>query len=138
MPGKRSKHKNIQRFYCPYCECRLWRLGSPKHYLFYLGASEIKKNVDMSRQSAELLASKGAYVNSNAWIEEFFCGEHGKLWMKVTRKAGSIIVATLATREDWPQTTGTILPNTPNPSVSEFSYRMSRQTGTKVLYGGRE
>jgi len=85
MPGKRSKHKNVQRFYCPYCERRLWRLGSPKHYLFYLGASEIKKNVSMSRQSAELLASKGAYVDSGSWIE-FFCGDHGKLWMKVTRR----------------------------------------------------
>jgi len=77
-------------------------LGSPKHYLFYLGASEIKKNVSMSRQSAELLASKGAYVDSS-WIEEFFCGDHGKLWMKVTRKTGSIIVATLATSEDYKQ-----------------------------------
>jgi len=92
----------------------------------------------MSRQSAELLASKGAYVDSGSWIEEF-SGDHGKLWMKVTRKTGSIIVATLATSEDWPQTTGTILPpDTPNLSVSEFTYRMSRQTGTKVLYGGRE
>jgi len=27
----------------------------------------------MSRQSAELLASKGAYVDSGSWIEEFFC-----------------------------------------------------------------
>jgi len=39
----------------------------------------------MSRQSAELLASKGAYVDSGSWIEEFFCGDHGK-WMKVTRR----------------------------------------------------
>jgi hypothetical protein len=88
----------------------------------------------MSRKSAEFLATKGAYIDNSSWIEEFFCGEHGKLWMKVTKKAGSIIVATLATSKDWPQTTRTILPDTPNPSVSEFTYRMSRQTGIKVLY----
>jgi len=83
----------------------------------------------MSRQSAELLASKGAYVDSGSWIEEFFCGDHGKLWMKV-RKTGSIIVATLATSEDCHKQPAQFY-QTPNPSVSEFTYRMSRQTGTK-------
>jgi hypothetical protein len=134
MPGKRSKHKNVQRFYCPYCERRLWRLGSPKHYLFYLGASQIKENVNMSRKSAEILASKGAYIDSNSWIEDFFCGEHGKLWMKLTRKADGKFGVALATSKDWPQTTRTILPDTPNPSVSEFTYRISRQSGIKAIY----
>ena len=134
MPGKRSKHKNVQRFYCPYCERRLWRLGSPKHYIYYLGASQIQKNVDMPRKSAELLAAKGVYTDTNCWIEDFFCGDHGKLWMKVTRAPGNVIVAALATSNDWSQSTHTILPDTPNPSVSEFTYRMSRQAGVKVVY----
>ena len=134
MPGKRSNHKNVQRFYCPYCERRLWRLGSPKHFLFYIEASEIQKNVNMSHKSAAFLANKGTYVDNNCWIEEFFCGDHGKLWMKVTRKPGGIIVATFATSEEWSRTTGTILPDTPNPSVSEFSYRISRQAGIKLSY----
>jgi len=40
MPGKRSKHM----FSVSTVPVSVgWRLGSPKHYLFYLGASEIKK-----------------------------------------------------------------------------------------------
>ena len=131
MPGKRSKRNKIQHFYCPYCERRLWRLGSPKHFLFYTGASEIQQNVEMPRKSAILLANQGDYVDSNSWIEEFFCGDHGKLWMRITRKSDGKIVTTQATNKDWQQTTRTIQPDTPNPSVSEFSYRMSRQAGTK-------
>ncbi len=131
MPGKRSQHKNVQRFCCPYCECRLWRMANPKHFLFYLEASEIQQNVEMSRKSAMLLATKGTYIDSNSWIEDFFCGAHGKLWMKVTRKSDGKLVTALATSKDWQQTTRTIQPDIPNPSVSEFTYRLSRQAGTK-------
>jgi hypothetical protein len=133
MPAKRSK-RNVQRFYCPYCDRRLWRLGSPKHFLFYLEPSEIQQNVNMSRKSAVFLANKGAYVDSNSWIEEFLCGDHGKLWLKVKRKSDGTFVTTLAKSNDWQHTTRTILPDAPNPSVSEFTYRMSRQAGIKLTY----
>lgn len=89
-----SKRKHIQRFYCGYCGRRLWHLGSPKHFLFYLQAPEFQQNV----------------VDSNFWIEVFFCGEHGKLWMKVTRNTSDALVATLATSKDWQQTTRRIQP----------------------------
>lgn len=134
MPGKRSRRKDVQRFYCPYCERRLWRLGSPKHFLFYLQPSEIQRNVNISRKSAVFLAAKGAYVDNNSWIEEFLCGDDGKLWLKVNRKSGGTLVTTLATSNDWQQTTHTIIPDTPNPSVSEFTYRISRQAGIKLSY----
>jgi hypothetical protein len=134
MPCKRSNRKNVQHFCCPYCDRRLWRLGSPKHFLFYLEAAEIQQNVSMSRKSAAFLANRGAYVDRNAWIEEFFCGEHGKLWMKLTKNDQGKLVATLANSKDWQQSTRTIDPNMPNPSVSEFTYRMSRQQGKKLLY----
>lgn len=134
MPGKRSKYKNAQQFRCVYCDRRLWRLGSPKHFLYYLGASEIQQNVNMPHKSAAFLANKGAYVDRNSWIEEFFCGDHGKLWLKVTKKTCGSIVTTLPSCKDWQQTTHTIRPDAPNPSVSEFTYRMSRQATTKVVY----
>ncbi len=87
MPGKHNKRKNVQCFYCLYCGRRLWRLGDRKHFLFYQGGSERQQNV----------------IDSNSWIEEFFCGEHGKLWMKVIRKADGKLATTLATRKDWQQ-----------------------------------
>lgn len=131
MPGKRSNRNKVKHFHCPYCERRLWRSGSPKHFLYYLEASEIQRNVEMSRKSAMLLANKGEYVDNKAWIEEFFCGDHGKLWIKISRKKDGTQVTTLATSKDWQQTTHTIQPDMPNPSVSEFTYRMSRQAGIK-------
>ncbi|MBE9191010.1 hypothetical protein IQ230_11730 [Gloeocapsopsis crepidinum LEGE 06123] len=135
MPGKRSSRKNVPRFYCPHCERRLWRLGSPKYFLFYTGALEIQQNVaNMPRQSAIELAAKGVYVDNNVWIEEFLCGEHGKLWMKLCRKPDGKLNVSLATNQDWRKTTRTINPETPNPSVGEFTYRMSRQASTKLIY----
>lgn len=133
MAGKRS-NRNVQRFNCPYCERRLWRLGSPKHFLYYLQPSEIQQNVNISRKNAVFLANKGIYVDSNSWIEEFLCGDDGKLWLKVNRKSDATLVTTLASSKDWLQTTRTILPDTPNPSVGEFTYRMSRQAGIKLSY----
>lgn len=79
------------------------------------------------RKKATLLATQGTYVNKNSWIEEFFCGEHGSMWLLITRKDGGKLVSEPAIARHWRQTTHTIDPNLPNPSVSEFSYRMSRR-----------
>ena len=84
-----SKHKKVQRFYCAYCDRRLWNLGNQKHFLCYL---------------VECLKIRQNVADSNSWLEEFFCGEHGKLWMRVTRKTGGTRVAVLATSRDWQQT----------------------------------
>lgn len=134
MPGKRSKRKQVQHFHCPYCELRLWRMPGSKYFLFYLQASEIKASTNVSRKTALLLANQGIYTDNNAWIEEFLCREHGTSWMKVIRKTDGTLVARLAKSEDWQNTTRTIRPDTPNPSVGEFTYRMSRQTGQKLMY----
>lgn len=50
----------------------------------YLNTAQIQQNLDMSRKSAVSLANKSAGVDCNSWLEEFFCEEDGKLWMKVT------------------------------------------------------
>ncbi len=132
MSNKRSKRKKSQQFHCVYCEQQLWRLGSPKHFLFYRDKVEIRLNLDTSRKKAMFLATKGIYIDYNSWIEEFFCREHGKIWMLVCKKADGTLVAVPAKSHHWECTTGTIDPNTPNPSVSEFSYRMSRRTDTQL------
>ena len=134
MPGKRSSRKQIQHFCCPYCDRRLWRAGSTKHFLFYTEAAQIRQYVNVSHKSAALLASQGAYVDRNTWIEEFFCGEHGKLWLKLNRDSAGQLTSQIATSKDWQQTTQTINPEVPNPSVSEFSYRMSRAPSGRLSY----
>lgn len=128
MPNKRSKRKTTQKFFCVHCQQRLWRLSSTKHFLFYKEVADIKHHLGVSRKNAMLLAAKGACVNSNTWLEEFFCGEHGKMWLLVSKKPDGQLSTTPATGEHWQHTTGTIDPNLPNPTVSEFSYYMSRRT----------
>lgn len=104
MVNKRSNRKNVQHFYCPYCDRRLWRVGSLKRFIFYLDAAQIQQNLNISRKSAVSLANKGACVDRNSWLEEFFCEEDGNLWMKVTMNTGSDVVG-ITTSKDCQQST---------------------------------
>ncbi len=53
------------------------------------------------------------------------------MWLKISRKADHKMEVSLASEDDWKNSTGTINPNFPNPSVSEFSYSMSRKPRLK-------
>ncbi|HEY9826094.1 MAG TPA: hypothetical protein V6D19_11640 [Stenomitos sp.] len=87
----------------------------------------------MSLKIANILAAEGAFVTKNAWIEEFFCETHGCLWMVVTRREEGLFATIPANRGDWSRSTKTTNPNQPNPSVSEYTYRMSRRMNGKFL-----
>ena len=133
MPGKRSRRRTRQKFNCPYCQTRLWRMGSPKHHLYYQEVSEVQKQLNIPRKKAGLLmAQHKTYLDRNTWIEDFVCEQHGKMWLKIHRSTDSSIKVSLATERDWRSSTGTIDPNRPNPSVSEFSRSMSRRPRLKV------
>ncbi len=134
MPAKRSSRSKVHKFYCPSCEGRLWRLGSPKHHLFYLGVGEIKQNLQISTKRAGMLSTKGSYIDSNKWIEEFFCRNHGTMWLLVIKNEGNILRSQLATQSDWQRSTGTLRPDASNPSVSEFTQRMSRRADPCLRY----
>lgn len=127
MPRKRSSRKRIQQFLCPFCEKRLWRLGGSKHYMYYMEKGQIKKNLQISSKKAGLLATQSPYIDSSRWIEDFFCSEHGLLWLLISKGSEGTLTATLAQQADWEHSTGTVEPNHANPSVSEFSRRMSRR-----------
>jgi hypothetical protein len=138
MPNKRSKRKTKGYFFCCFCNQQMLRLGSPKHQIYYTEASEIKQHLGVSLKTASLLAAQGELISGNIWIEEFFCEEHGRMWMVVTKKEDVLFANILASQGDWGRTTKTTNPNIPNPSVSEYSYRMSRRSNnrlTKNLYG---
>lgn len=127
MSNKRNKRSKTPQFHCPHCQKRLWRLGSLKYHLFYRGRTEIKKHLGLTPKKASFLASQNSsYVDRNCWLEDFFCEEDGKMWLRLTKKDDGSIASCIATRNDWNQTLHTINPDSPNPSVSEFSYRMSR------------
>jgi hypothetical protein len=134
MPAKRSSRSKVPSFYCPFCEGRLWRSGSPKHHLFYMGASEIKQNLQISAKKAGLISTRGSYIDPNKWIEEFFCREHGTMWLLLCKDAKNILTSKLATQSDWQCSTGTFRPDLPNPSVSEFTQRMSRRADPRLRH----
>lgn len=127
MPNKRSKRNKIHKYYCDICHERLWRLGGTKYHLFYRNAAEIKQNTGISAKKAKLLAiHKSTYLDINRWIEAFCCSNHGMVWLLVSRTDEGKMEYRQATAEDWLQTNNTIDPRMSNPSVSEFSQRMSR------------
>lgn len=128
MPNKRSKRKRTVTFYCPYCQERLWRKGGKKYHLFYRDASEIQKHLDVSYKKAQFIASRNScYTDQNTWIEEFHCQEHSTIWLLLSKREDGTIARKLAQQQDWSRTGHTINPEFPNPSVSEFSYSMSKR-----------
>jgi hypothetical protein len=132
MPCKRSRKNRKQEFNCPYCQTKLWRVGSPKHYLYYQEISEVQEKLNLSRKKASLLiAQNNTYLDKSTWIESFFCEQHGTMWLKISHKVEQPREVSLASDDDWQKSTGTINPNIPNPSVSEYSYNMSRKPRIK-------
>ncbi len=126
MPNKRSGRKT-KKYFCPFCEQRLWRLGTAKYYLFYRNASEIKQNTGISSKKAGLLAIQNStYLDTKKWIEAFCCPDHGTLWLLISLQEKDYEYR-LAKEKDWLQTNKTLDPRMSNPSVSEFTQRMSRK-----------
>lgn len=127
MPNKRSGRNKTLHFSCPLCEERLWRTGTPKYRLFYQNATEIRKNTGISAKNAKLLAGQNStYLDINKWIEGFCCPVDGSIWLLISLKADKPEYR-IANEKDWLQTNATIDPRTSNPSVSEFTLRMSRK-----------
>ncbi len=127
MPNKRSKRHGTKKFYCPICEGRLWRLGGAKYHLFYQNFEEIKENTDISIQRAKLIINQNkTYLDTNRWIEEFHCPKDGNFWLTVSVNQGDYDYRP-SKETDWLQTNKTLDPRSSNPSVSEFTRRMSRK-----------
>jgi hypothetical protein len=91
MPNKRSKHSRRLKFSCPYCASCLWRLGAQNHFLYYSNASEIPSHLYLTRKSATLLTMQGVYIDHHTWLVEFFCGEHGKMWLRLYQGDDGIV-----------------------------------------------
>lgn len=91
------KEKTTQKFYCLYCQQRLWRLGSSKYYLLSLSNAESYSSRPRDRQQTSLSASQNVIsTNRSYWLEEFYCEEHGKLWTWLSKASdGTLAIATI-------------------------------------------
>jgi hypothetical protein len=79
--SRQRKGKTTQKFYCPFCQQRLWRLGSQKYYLISQGKAESQS----SHPSKFTASQKIVNAARDCWLEEFYCEEHGKLWMLLSK-----------------------------------------------------
>jgi hypothetical protein len=135
MSNKRRGRNQTQKYYCPHCQRRLWRVGGPKYYLFYDGKLEMQQGLKLSHKTASFLAAQSStLLDRDIWLEEFFCEEDGKIWMHLSRASCGKLNAKPATREHWKRTTKTPDPERPSSTVSEFTYYMSRQTSPNLLH----
>lgn len=130
-----SERKNRRRkrvcAHCPTCQDLLWRQNSERYYLFALGTNQIQQLTGFSRKKASIYASQNpVFIDRKRWLEEFFCIEHGSIWLLLTQDEDHRVQASIPDPRVWEQTTGTIDPRKPNPSVSEYTFRASR--GAKV------
>lgn len=124
-----NKRKKTQKFYCPCCQRRLWRVGSPKHYLYYQGTQEIQQGFGLTAQKARFLSAQNeVWVDRQVWLEEFFCEEHGKMWLRLFRSEEGLLWAKPAERKDWQRVSRALDPDRPQCGVSEFTYRASRRS----------
>jgi hypothetical protein len=108
MSGKRSSRSKIQKFYCPYCEERLWRQGGTKHYIFYAGIGEINRHSERSSGQPGILTVQNACIDHKRWLEKFFCRSHGKVWLLVSKRELNKLTTRLAVASDWQCSTGTL------------------------------
>jgi hypothetical protein len=87
MPNKRKSRGKSSEFYCAYCQTRLWRTGHQKYYLVSQNIDDIRKDFNLTRKKASLLAAQQPHpVNLNIWIEDFFCpGHQEKIWLRISK-----------------------------------------------------
>jgi hypothetical protein len=72
--NKNNGRNLVQKFSCPFCQRRLWRLGSQPSYLF----------------------ERTNLKPEQAWLEDFFCEEHGHIQMQLVKMTDLTLKAELS------------------------------------------
>jgi hypothetical protein len=127
----RNRRPRRRELFCPkHPEQRIE--GNGKKYFLHLLTPEELRSRGMSDKMAKLVIN--AYpvlVLSNEWLEELFCPECGtSSWCHVTKHDRIKHTVAWAPKELWMQVAH-VDPLIPNPSVSEFTRRASRQLTQK-------
>lgn len=92
MSRPRKEKKTTEKFHCPFCQQRLWRLGSPKYYLLSQSRAESQCSCPSKLSASQTIVN----VNPDCWLEEFFCEEHGNLWMLLSKTSdGRLAIASI-------------------------------------------
>jgi hypothetical protein len=98
MPNQRHQ---THKYYCPHCQRRLWRVGSPKYFLGNDRESKLQADLNLSDTILGFLSSQPSSLRDrSAWLEEFFCEKDGKIWMHVARTGCGTLIVKPATRQN--------------------------------------
>lgn len=84
MWKKSDRQQQVQRFFCLYCDRRLWRLHRSKRYQFAretIDCVTVKVSSSVTPGSANIDDS----IEDDTWLEAFICGQHGRLWLPVIK-----------------------------------------------------
>jgi len=133
----RNRRPKSRKLFCPkHPEQRIE--GNGKKYFLHLLTPEELRHRGMPDKKAKLMIN--AYpvlVLSNEWLEELFCPQcRTSSWCHVTKHDRVMHTVRWAPRELWMQVAH-VDPLMPNPSVSEFTRRSSRQLTNKRSDGKR-
>ena len=91
-----------QKFYCPCCQRRLWRVGG---YKFYQGQSKRGEALTLISEKDNFLThSTPSLANQQVWLEEFFCEKDGKIWMYLSKSEEGVLSYQLAEQAQWRHT----------------------------------
>jgi hypothetical protein len=135
MPGKRSYFRRSLKSECPCCGAYLHRINSQKFRLYADKAEDIESELKVSRAKARQMALQGPVSLKDTWIEEFYCTDHGRMWLQVRRGQGENgYLTNVPPASVWKRTAQTIDPDHPNTSVSEFTLRNSRGIHHNLLH----
>lgn len=134
---RRNRRRRSRELFCPrHPEQRIE--GNGKKYFLHLLTPEELRARGMSDKKAKLVIN--AYpvlILSNEWLEELYCPQCGtSSWCHVVRHDRINHTVEWAPRELWMQVAH-VDPLMPNPSVSEFTRRASRQMTQKRIDGKR-
>lgn len=135
MPGKRGHYRRSLKSQCPYCGASLHRLNSQKFRLYAEKVEDIELELKISHVRAQQLAVRGPVALRDTWIEEFYCTDHGRVWLHVRRvQKDNTYLTSIPSPSVWKRTTQTIDPDHPNTSVSAFTLRNSRGVHHNLLH----
>lgn len=128
---KRSKRRAI---YCPLHGCYL-DSASQKYKIFADQAGQLQQRGMSRRNALMLVANRTAVSLEGEWLEAFWCEQCQQIkWYHVRKCDERSYEISLAPQELWQQATG-VISSQGNPSVSEFTRRISRDVTYQGLSG---
>ncbi len=123
----RKRPAKGRKIKCPECLTLMERV-SQKHHLHATTIEQLKEQGFARRNASLILLQQTAVSLASTWLEAFWCnGCQDSNWYHVT-KVDKDYHLVLAELKNWKQSNGTLDPDHPNASVSQFTLKHAKGT----------